>query len=252
MPRNFCRRAIGLVFLLLVGRGMRAQPFDPAVFERVLVPVSVSLVPGAYGTVWSTELWYRNNSRFPVAVLPVAVSDAVPTIARTVRLLIPNRPPSTPGEFVYVTRGYLDQVQFDLRLFNRADPFGEWDLGTKLPVVREAEFAARIDLINVRIGPQLRAALRIYGLSDDASSATIKLYSNDEELLASADVPLLGMRGFGEPPYAGITSLASAFPAIQAKDRVRIQIESREGAKLWAFAATTSTITQHVVIVTPN
>ena len=250
MRRVVFGRALALIVVLLMNSGLRAQPYPPAVFERVLVPISVSSVPGAYGSLWSTELWYRNNSAFPVAVLPVTESDYVPTIGRNERLPIPSWPPDAPGKFLYVTRGYLDQVQFDLRLYNRADPFGEW--GTKLPVVRENEFAERIELINVGIGPGLRVALRIYGLSDDAASATMKLYSNNEELLASADVPLLGTPGDGTPRYAGMLSLTDAFPAIRGKDRVRIQIESHEGAKLWAFVAITSNITQHVAVVTPN
>ncbi len=245
MRQAFFVRALALLVFLLAGGSMWAQPYPPAVFERVLVPISVSLVNGAYGTLWSTELWYRNNSAFPVAVLPVTVSDDVPTIARTERLAIPVRPAEAPGEFLYVTRGYLDQVQFDLRLYNRADPFGEW--GTKLPVVRETDFSEHMELINVGIGPELRVALRIYGLSDDAASATVKLYSNNEELLASADVPLLGT-----PRYAGVLSLTDAFPAIRAYDRVRIRVESRDGAKLWAFVAITSNSTQHVAVVTPN
>ena len=232
-----------IVVLALIAPTASAQ-VDPAAFERVLVPVSARSA-GAYGSIWLTELWYRNNSTYPVAVFPVAVSDYVPTIARTERLPIFFLPAGAPGQFLYITRGYADQVQFDLRVYNLADPFGEW--GTKLPVVREEEFKPTVDLINVGCGPEVRAALRIYALADDAASATIRVYSNNEVLLASTVVPLQGT-----PRYNGILSLVDAFPAIRATDRVRIHIESPEGAKVWAFVSITSNVTQHVAIVTPR
>jgi hypothetical protein len=235
----------GLIALMaLIASTAAGQTADPAVFERVLVPVSVNSATGAYGSIWATELWYRNNSTYPVVVFPLAVSDYVPTVGLTQRLVIFFRPAAAPGEFLYVTRGYAGQVQFDLRLYNRADPFGEW--GTKLPVVWENEFAPSLDLINVGCGPEVRAALRIYALADDAASVTIRIYSNNEVLLASGVLPLQGT-----PRYAAILSLADAFPAIRATDRVRIHVESPEGARLWAFAAITSNVTQHVSVATP-
>lgn len=222
---------------------------DPALFERVLVPVSVSRVPGAYGSIWSTELWYRNNSDRPVAVFPLAVSDRVPTIGRTERLPVATLPAHTPGQFLYVSRDGADDVQFDLRLFNRSEPHAAW--GTKLPVVREAEFAPTVSLINVPTGAEFRSALRIYALPDDSAApdaVRVRIYTNDERLLVDT---ILAMDGL--PKYAQILSLADAFPAIRDFDRVRIHVEATGGQlKLWAFVGVTSNTTQHVSLVTPE
>src|SRR5205807_6613039 len=102
-------------------------------------------------------------------------------------------------------------VQFDLRLFNRADPNSKW--GTKLPVVREREFADAISLINVPTAADFRSALRTYALPDDSftgEAVLLQIYSNNEQLLASAEMPFNGA-----PRYAAVLSLADAFPAIR-------------------------------------
>jgi hypothetical protein len=221
---------------------------DLNLFERVLLPVSVSKVPGAFGTVWSTELWYRNNSTLPVVVTPLAMSDHVPTMNRTELLRVFTSPNFDPSQIIYVERDGIDNVQFDLRLFNRSDPMSTW--GTKLPVVREREFAEAINLINVPTAADFRSALRIYAMPDDSfagETVLIQVYSDDERLLASTEMPFVGA-----PRYAAVLSLADAFPAIRQADRVRVHIESRNGRKIWAFVGVTSNTTQEVSIVTPN
>jgi hypothetical protein len=225
---------------------------DPA-FERVLVPISVSYVPGAYGTLWSTELWYRNNSDRPVAVYPLTVSNWVPTIRRTHPLPIGLRPPDRPGLVLHVTRALADQVQFDLRLLNGAADLNAW--GTKLPVVRESEFADVVSLINVPTAPALRATLRVYGLVDEAprsETITVRVFAPDERLLGAIELPF-DAAYVSDPQYAAIQSLGDALPAMREVDRVRLEIESHSGAaRLWAFVAVVSNLTQEVTLVTPD
>lgn len=216
--------------------------------ERVLLPVSVTRIPGAFGTLWSTELWYRNNSTHPVAIYPLAMSDHIPTMNRTERLSVFTSRNYDPSQIIYVERNGIDDVQFDLRLFNRSDPSSKW--GTKLPVVREREFADAISLINVPTAADFRSALRIYALPDDtfaAETVLVQIYSNDERLLVSTEMPFAGA-----PRYAAVLSLADAYPEIRQADRVRVRVESRNGRKIWAFVGVTSNTTQDVSIVTPN
>src|SRR5205085_11426720 len=82
---------VRFAIVVVLGVGLRAVAQEPAQFTRVLVPVTVSLVPGAYGTVWSTELWYRNNPDHPVGMFPLAVSDFVPAVRRPAFLPIGSR-----------------------------------------------------------------------------------------------------------------------------------------------------------------
>lgn len=216
--------------------------------ERLLLPVSVSRVPGAFGTLWSTELWYRNNSTRPVAIYPLATSDHVPTMNRTELLRVFTSRNYDPSQIIYVERDGIDDVQFDLRLFNRSDPSSKW--GTKLPVVREREFTDAISLINVPTDADFRSALRIYALPDESfaeETVLVQIYSNDEKVLASTEIPFNG-----SPRYAAALSLADSYPAIRQADRVRVHVQSASGRKIWAFVSVTSNTTQDVSIVTPN
>jgi hypothetical protein len=240
--------ALGIAFLVLsVSATAQIQGPNPAFFERFLIPVSVGNAPGAYGSLWDTELWYRNNSNYPVVVTPLWETDRIPTIGQTEGLpLVPN-PAWAPGQFLWVSREGSDKVQFDLRLMNRADPTGDW--GVKIPVVREGQFLDSVEIINVPTSSDFRSALRIYALDETLSeqgSVTVRIYSHLERLLVSADIPLSG-----SPRYAAILSLADAFPEIRRESRVRVHIEPRDpGARLWAFVSVVSNRTQHVSIVT--
>jgi len=216
--------------------------------ERVLLPVSVSRIPGAFGTLWSTELWYRNNSNRPVAIFPLAMSDYIPTMNRTELLRVFTSRNYDPSQIINVERNGIDDIQFGLRLFNRSEPSATW--GTKLPVVREREFADAISLINVPTAAEFRSALRIYALPDESltgESVLVQIYSNNEQLLASAEMPFNG-----GPRYAAVLSLADAFPAIRQAERVRLHVQSLNGRKIWAFVSITANTTQDVSIVTPN
>ena len=229
-----------------VTRAALAQ--DPALFERVLVPVSVALVPGAYGSLWSTEMWYRNNSDRPVAIFPMAISHWGTSIRKTEELPVPRLPAHAPGLFLFVERDGGDQVQFDLRLFNRSAPLAAW--GTRLPIVRDADYTPQVSLINVPTGPDFRSALRIYALPEAEpvdDHVRVRIYTHDERLLVDTVLRLQGL-----PKYAQILSLADTFPEIRNVERVRVHIEANAGeAKLWAFVSVTANATQQVSLVTP-
>ena len=240
---------MSIAALVLAGAARTASAQDAAVFERVLVPISTSNVPGAYGSLWSTELWYRNNSTKPVQVFPLAVADAVPTIGVTTRLPIGDFPADAPGTILFVSRNGGDEVQFDLRLFNRADPTASW--GTKLPVVRERELAASVSLINVPTAAAFRSTLRIYGVPDavpGTETVRVRIYDDRERLLAETAVELRGW-----PRYAAIGSLADTFPQLRQTDRVRILVDGATvSSRLWAFVSVTSNTTQQVAVITPE
>ena len=221
---------------------------DPALFDRVLVPVSVALVPGAYGSLWTTEMYYRSNSAAPVGVFPLGIGDWWPAVRRTELLPIFTLPAHAPGQFLYFDRDGSEALQFDLRLFNDSQRRAAW--GTRLPVVREAEFAPEVSLINVPTGSDFRSALRVYAWSDEPpyeDLVRVRIYTHDERLLADTVLRLQGL-----PKYAQILSLADTFPEIRNVERVRVHVEANAAeTKLWAFVSVTANATQQVSLVTP-
>jgi hypothetical protein len=97
----------------------------------------------------------KDNSHALCAHTPGRIH--VPTIGRTEFLPIGNFPAHAPGMILYMSRDGGDDVQFDLRLFNRAEPEATW--GTKVPVVRESEFATAIAMSST-YRPAQRSAVR--------------------------------------------------------------------------------------------
>jgi hypothetical protein len=250
MKSNCAVRYFGVILLVVLSVALTVSAqTGPTHLERVLVPISVGSVPGAYGTVWSTELWYRNNSTENVTVWPLAIADWYPGIGLTVPLPIGNFPADAPGQIIFVGKNGGDKVQFDLRIFNRANPEDSW--GTKIPVVREHEFRTTVSIINVPTAPDFRSALRIYALptdEDPTEVVRVRIYSIYEDLLVDTELTLRGW-----PRYAGILSLTDTFPEIRQADRVWIAVEAvNPAAKIWAFVSVTSNHTQNVAIVTPN
>ena len=247
---TFVRFLGAALLLVLLGVPVaRAQNPNPAVYEPLIVPISVQGVHGAFGSSWSTELWYRNNSSTPVQIFPVSVSDWVPARNATSFLPILSAPSYDPGVLLYMTRAGAEHIQFDLRLFNTSDPSASW--GTKLPVAREHDFVPRIDLINVPTDPQFRTALRIYALPEGAPADTrvrVEVRSLAEELLASTETVLTGT-----PLYAQILSLTDDASLSRRFDRVNVRVQPADPAlKIWAFISVTANATQHVAIVTPD
>jgi hypothetical protein len=234
--------------VLAIAASAQGPPPNPDLYEPVLIPVSVLHVPGAFGTVWSTELWYRNDSDTPVSISPVPIGDFVPQVHQIAFLPVYAPSANAPGIILYLERSGADHVQFDLRLFDTARP-GDW--GTKLPTPRENDFSTMVDLFNIPTSTAFRDALRVYALPDHAMNGDVvhvAIYSYDEELLASADLSLEGFL-----PYAQVLSLADAFPAIRKADRVRVQVSpARDGVRIWAFVSTVSNSTQSIALVSPN
>jgi len=247
---------------LLISAILASSLLAPAVpaqdlsrFERVLIPISVLKARGAYGSVWTTELWFRNNSDTGVVIFPQATSDVVPSIRITHQLLVGVAPAERPGIFIFVDRSGIGNVQFQLRLFDESSPAASW--GTIIPVVRESAFSDKpITLINVPTSADYRAALRIYGSTTTPHGGTdviVRVYADEinRNLLATTTLHLGGSDGVIRPLYNQVLSLGDAFP-LASTEKVRVELESTTtDVKLWAFVSVTSKTTQQVTVITP-
>jgi hypothetical protein len=224
--------------------------------ERILVPLSVVDSQGAYGSVWETELWCRNNSDHAITIGPLAIADSVMLPHVTQLLRIPVASAESPGVFLFVAPTTGEDLQFDLRLFNRSGMRSSW--GTKLPIVRESQFThATLNLINVPTTSTFRVALRVYGAEDLQNpvqdTLTVRIYPNDSEvLLQTISVPFNRTGpGVSFPYYAQLVGVVDALQSLRDTERIRFELDTVT-TKIWAFVTITTNATQEVAVVTPE
>src|SRR5260370_24935128 len=113
-------------------------------YERVLVPIFLRQpLPGAYGSLWTTDLWIRNNSAEPVDIqaytypcllpegcFPMPRSPAATSFHP--KVFVP--PPGFQGTLLSVERRLASEVEFQLRLKDLARQ--SMTAGAEVPFVR--------------------------------------------------------------------------------------------------------------------
>lgn len=253
-----------LFALLLVTASAEAQVTLPEM-ERVLLPISVRDVGGAFGTRWSTDLTMYMDADLPPLVVPFTgcysqpCDDAGgPTSRRTLTLgFLATAPGDTTGSLLHIAQSGADSVSLALTLRRSAD-----DVGIAVPVVREREFSSRpLQLLDVpNPGPAKRMALRIYGIDPDLLGVVrVRIYrAGTEQLLSDQTYSLtVAQKYFAtasfrlpvRPPVSEVHYWSSLTPG---NERLRFQIEPvTPGLRLWAFISVTDNVTQEVSLRLP-
>ncbi len=253
-----------------------AYATTPPPYNRVLVPISVANVPGANGSLWTTELWAVNATAetAKVAALPCILAPL--SLCEPTFELLPERstkiaPMGTaenPGVLLLVPAGLALRTAFTLHVRDLNRQSESW--GAEIPVVRERDFfTASAHLPNVPFGGEYRQTLRIYALLDNAASARfrVKMYevtgTRDDRLLRD-DVVTLFAPPSSPPnmlnnPLAQIALTDMFLIEIGGVERVRISIEPMTDplaltppVPYWAFVSITNNETQQVTTVTPR
>lgn len=208
-------RWIALFALTLAALAASAEyRTDPQQYEKILLPITNSAT-GPNGASWAVSMVMKNSSDRPVDVFPVGrrgcVSSAscfhsiheAPTLGPEDRafndhplphpLPIGNSDFSAPGSFLYVERDAADQLSLEVHVADlRRRPIG---LGTRIPVVREADFfESACDITAVPVLERTRIALRIYERElHPGSQVRIRIFE-------TAAVPQPGVPGGRIPP----------------------------------------------------
>jgi IPT/TIG domain-containing protein len=229
------------------------RPPDAAFYEPVLFPVAFS-GPGAYGSVWQTEIYLRNDNSFSLTQSRSSPFNACRLFECEFRLG-PNTTWTTGlntsiGFLDYIPRQAAPNVHFGILvrdLSRQAEA-----LGTEIPVIREKDlFDHAFELLNVPGDPRFRVAVRIYDVaSASLVRMTISPLSGEEILVAT--MPQLSATA---PGYFQISDLVAKYPQLAGKGPLRIKIEplSVGGPRtLWAFASITNNETQHVTTISPQ
>lgn len=241
--------------------------------ERVLLPVTVRGLPGAFGTTWTTDLWIRIDTDGQYVLIkpifPVTPCDP-PCPEPWGPLLAPyaypidffrTHPGETVGSIIYVQRDLSEKVHLSLRLSNgRANA-----APVQLPVVRERSFVSgTVHILGVPLQPSSRATLRVYGIDPALlGSVRVRAFSEDSAsantIVFESVVPLLVKQLFYSigtdpiplrPPVAEI-NLGEVIHGAFAG--VRLEVTPIDPTmRIWALVSITDNQTQDVTLRTPN
>jgi hypothetical protein len=155
----------------------------PSNYEQVLVPVAVTgaPLPGAYGSVWISELWATNDGPRRVELFtsyPRCSTDCAgkpfPGIdpGQSMKLTLPNNRVSD-AYLLWVQRGGIDDVTLSLRI--RDTSRFDDNHGTEIPLPRVSEFQRKATLVNVPIDSRGRTSLRVYSDAGHVRSVTVRV-----------------------------------------------------------------------------
>ncbi len=231
------------------------------VFEKVLLPVvSSTPTPGAFGSLWRTQVTFLNRGADPLGITglfpcPVepCTEGALPPNS-TVEMVPRANSSPTVGQFLGIDPSRQQDLRIDLRVFDASR--SATSFGTQVPVVFESGAETRpVNLLGVATTAPFRALLRIYDFDRDASHAvTVNFYrpSNDlnaaDQLINSTTATLVPGPDNNEPGYAQVDVSASAL----GQSPVRIEVRPLStGLRFWVMASVTNNDTQQVTLVTP-
>ncbi len=235
----------------------------------ILVPLGMFRTPGAFGSLWQTELAVRNGADQDVSIVHAGslctITCPFPAIelhpGAAVLLTNPFNQTllaSQSGLVMHVvSRAVVSPqlVSFNFRVRDVSRETLTW--GTEIPVVRGSDFIlGPVVLLNIPTDPKFRATLRVYSVdattafavnvrvSDFASNTT--LASHDLAIDRASDASAAYY-----PAYAQLDSLTADLAG--PSDAVNVEITPAAGAPpMWAFVSITNNETQHVTIVTPE
>src|SRR2546428_5437582 len=196
--------------ILLAGTSMLAADFD-----RILIPVFASVAqPGAFGSLWGTEMVIRNDSADQIPLFPPECSPLIPPrFCNTPELLPPFRTlrmtrfqgPDSGPLMLNVPRGSGDRILASLRVIDLSRTAEQY--GTSIPVVRERDLrTGSVQILDVPNGAGLRSSLRVFDFdSREESSFEVRAYAVEtEDLLSAMTFHTFGVPQ-GRPPGVEIT-----------------------------------------------
>lgn len=286
-------KALLLLLLIFFPLSLLGQ-IEQAPYERVLIPVLLGEpVAGAFGSQWTTDLVIRNESDEYVWIIQSAPSGCVASCQPTApphtllrQSLVVTQNPNPLGNFLYIGRPGQGKVSLGLRVQDVSRQASTW--GTAVPIVQEKDvFTGKLQLLNVPINGNFRAAIRVYDFDTSTSNPTavrMRVYEmcgvgpfdntvafpcNPAPPLVDTVIPLQPSgqnASLTYPSYPGVAfvaDLTSAYPPLaqlapRPSDptgiaRVRIDLDPvTPGLRIWAFASVTHNETQHVTVITPN
>jgi hypothetical protein len=229
-------------------------------FDRLLLPVFVPPIRGAFGSEFRTDLRMSldRTSTAPVPIYglmdPKIYGEDTPwELDHDSRDLRVEEGFGNPGRFLYVPKGRSKNLLRNLRAYDVSRASSNY--GTQIPIVPASEFAAdgyesRIGIIGVPTSPPFRSKLRIYGtpVFGVTLDVEIEMHGVTETRrvsLASDGNPYVPAYAELDLPDGGIVNvwISISAPRISAPP---------PAPDIWAFVAVTNNETQHITTITPR
>jgi hypothetical protein len=265
MNRFSVPRFLLFLAVVLVAGTLFAQDPEPTPSERVLLPILIPPVHGAFGSEFHTDLRIANDSENVVFLLGLDSLRCSPICLPTLfpLTLDPNEEVGpeditlngSPGRFVFIAADQVSSVAMNLRVHDVTR--GGLNYGTEIPIVRESDFKTnRITFVGVPTDARFRNTLRIYGESPI------------DVLVTVGDLPPVRVRLTGGFTFPGGIDLSdffrpsyvafSSFPTGIAPVRVTVEADPDFVSllpievPLWAFITVTNNDTQVISTITPQ
>lgn len=260
------RKRLLLVALALFSvTSVRAQTTN---YEKILVPVYFpNPIPGAYGSQWESSLWIRNEDTQEVRILTICNILCPPNngfdlapgeSSKNPGLLQSGAPIPRPGGFVLaIPVGARIRVKMHSQDTTRQSQ--TW--GTEIPTVHHDDFlSGTTSLLPVPTDDRFRVMLRLYTRDENATARfRVRFYALDDARRRGHSEPLLAETEVTgstatriDPGYAELAAIGQTFPAVAARDLIRVEVQPLDPAAIYyAFITVTNNETQHITTVTP-
>ena len=230
-------------------------------FERILLPIFTPPVNGSFGSRFYTSfsMWNIAGADIPAFGLAMAPCGCIPLVPPpppgprlTVLKARQNAPEylfepvGDPGYFAFVPRGAFDRIAASLRVadVSRQDQ----SFGTRIPLAPERDFRSDfIALVDIPMAPRFRTLLRVYSIDPETSVHLRVIRYDSTRIYSEMDIDLRDPIDMFHPGYAQISDFGNVPP-----DNVRIEIEPRQGKRVWALVSITNNETQQITVVSPH
>jgi hypothetical protein len=130
---------------------------------------------------------------------------------------------------------------------------------TEIPVVRESDFRDRIELLGVRVDPDFRQTLRIFGRDVDAGT---KVFMEIYDIASGRMVhvhqhvmfqyPIDEFSEFSSGPSFSMECNLRELDRGLVGSQYRIVLVPEKPAKIWGFISVTNNHTQHFYTILPE
>jgi hypothetical protein len=241
-------------------------------WHRILVPVTATNIPGAFGSLWNTDISMIFMASEKPEVLPAQCAETPtdcftpsaplrrPFDARQHGYIITS-PNDIGGQFLYVRLNDANQVRLNARVYDKSRD--DETAGSEVPIVREDEFTSEVmSMLNVPVAPQYRHTLRVYDEhAVDGTPVIIRVYANDQQQPKATVVRRLTRPADTRGTTSALLPSRPAYLQMDLREvtsldgltAVRVEVEPAIAqTKLWSFIAITNNDTHHVTIVSPQ